>query len=41
MVLTLASIKTRNIRVSTGAHIINDWLLFAMAILGAALAVKA
>jgi membrane protease YdiL (CAAX protease family) len=41
MVLTLAWIKTRNIWVSTGAHIINDWLLFVMSILGASLAVKA
>ena len=41
MVLTLAWIKTKNIWVSTGAHIINDWLLFAVAILGATLTVKA
>jgi membrane protease YdiL (CAAX protease family) len=41
MVLTLAWIKTKNIWVSTGAHIINDWLLFAMSILGASLVVKA
>lgn len=41
MVLTLAWIMTKNIWVSTGAHIINDWLLFAMSILGAVLAAKA
>ncbi len=41
MMLTLAWIKTRNIWVSTGAHLINDWLLFGMGLLGAALAVKA
>jgi len=38
MVLTLAWILTKNIWVSTGAHIINDWLLFTMSLLGAGLA---
>lgn len=38
MVLTLPWILTKNIWVSTGAHIINDWLLFGMGILGAGLA---
>ncbi len=35
MVLTLPWIMTKNIWVSTGAHIVNDWLLFAMTLLGA------
>ncbi|MBU2869803.1 type II CAAX endopeptidase family protein [Colwellia sp. E2M01] len=35
LILTLAYIKTKNIWVSTGAHIINDWTLFGLAILGA------
>jgi len=37
MVLTLAWIMTKNIWVSTGAHILNDWLLFAIGLLGAGL----
>jgi membrane protease YdiL (CAAX protease family) len=37
MVLSLAWILTKNIWVSTGAHIINDWLLFTMSLLGAGL----
>jgi uncharacterized protein len=41
IVLTMAWIRTKNIWVSTGAHIINDWLLFAMALVGAGLAAKA
>lgn len=36
LVLTLAYIRTKNIAVSTGAHIINDWVLFTGAIIGAA-----
>lgn len=40
MVLTLPWIMTKNIWVSTGAHIINDWLLFGMVLLGANLASK-
>jgi len=35
MVLTLPRILTKNIRVSTGAHIVNDWLLFSLSLLGA------
>jgi hypothetical protein len=31
----LAWIMTKNIWVSTGAHIVNDWLLFSMTLLGA------
>jgi uncharacterized protein len=38
MVLTLPWIMTRNIWVSTGAHIVNDWLLFGLGMLGAGLA---
>jgi membrane protease YdiL (CAAX protease family) len=38
MVLTLAWILTKNIWVSTGAHVINDWLLFSMVVIGAGLA---
>lgn len=41
MVLTLAWILTKNIWVSTGAHIINDWLLFGVGLLGAGLAGQA
>jgi membrane protease YdiL (CAAX protease family) len=33
MVLTLPWILTKNIWVSTGAHIINDWLLFGLGLL--------
>jgi uncharacterized protein len=40
MVLTLPWILTKNIWVSTGAHIVNDWLLFSAAILGAGIATK-
>jgi membrane protease YdiL (CAAX protease family) len=38
MVLTLPWILTKNIWVSTGAHIVNDWLLLTMTLLGAGLA---
>ena len=40
MVLTLPWILTKNIWVSTGAHIVNDWLLFSMSLLGAGLVGK-
>ncbi len=40
MVLTLPWILTKNIWVSTGAHIINDWLLFGTSLLGASLVGK-
>ncbi|MCU0244933.1 MAG: CPBP family intramembrane metalloprotease [Bryobacter sp.] len=40
VMLTLPWIKTKNIWVSTGAHIINDWLLFTMSLLGAGLVGK-
>jgi hypothetical protein len=40
MVLTLPWILTKNIWVSTGAHIVNDWLLFLMTLLGAGLVGK-
>ena len=40
MVLTLPWILTKNIWVSTGAHITNDWLLFSMILLGAGLVGK-
>ena len=36
MMLTLPWILTKNVWVSTGAHIINDWLLLAFGLLGAA-----
>ena len=36
LVLSLAYLKTRNIWVSAGAHIINDWTLFGSGLLGAA-----
>lgn len=41
MVLTLPWILTKNIWVSTGAHIVNDWLLFTLSLLGAGLVGKA
>jgi membrane protease YdiL (CAAX protease family) len=41
MVLTLPWILTKNIWVSTGAHIVNDWLLFGIGLLGASLLGKA
>lgn len=37
LVLTLAYLKTKNIWVSTGAHIINDWSIFMLVILGASM----
>jgi len=40
-VLTLAWILTKNIWVSTGAHVINDWLLFTIGLVGAGLAAQA
>lgn len=41
LVLTLPWIMTKNIWVSTGTHIINDWLLFSMSLIGAGLVGKA
>ena len=41
LVLTLPWIMTKNIWVSTGAHILNDWLLFALSLLGASLVASA
>ena len=38
LILTLAYIKTKNIWVSTGAHILNDWTSFALTLLTARLA---
>ena len=35
LVLTLAYIKTKNIWVCTGAHIINDWVIFGVVLAGA------
>jgi membrane protease YdiL (CAAX protease family) len=40
LVLTLPWILTKNIWVSTGAHIVNDWSLFTFSLLGAALVAK-
>lgn len=40
VMLTLPWILTKNLWVSTGAHIINDWLLFSMTILGAGMVGK-
>ena len=37
MVLTLPWILTKNIWVPTGAHIVNDWILFSMSLLGSGL----
>ncbi|MFD4469981.1 CPBP family intramembrane glutamic endopeptidase [Rhodococcus sp. NPDC058505] len=36
LVLTLAYIRTKNLWVSTGAHIINDWAMFTGSIVGGA-----
>lgn len=36
LILTLAYLKTCNIWVSTGTHIINDWLIFGIILLGTA-----
>ncbi|WP_305092118.1 CPBP family intramembrane glutamic endopeptidase [Prescottella sp. R16] len=36
IVLTLAYIRTKNLWVSTGAHIINDWVMFTPSIIGGA-----
>jgi hypothetical protein len=41
LVLTLPWILTKNLWVCTGAHIVNDWLLMSMALLGASLVGKA
>lgn len=35
LVLTLAYIRTKNILVSTGAHILNDWTIFTFALVAA------
>jgi membrane protease YdiL (CAAX protease family) len=40
MMLTLPWIMTKNLWVSTGAHITNDWILFAVGLFGASLAGK-
>ena len=40
MVLTLPWILTKNLWVSTGAHIVNDWVLFTVGLIGAGLATK-
>jgi membrane protease YdiL (CAAX protease family) len=40
LVLTLPWILTKNIWVSTGAHIVNDWLLFTLSLVGAGLVGK-
>jgi membrane protease YdiL (CAAX protease family) len=37
LVLSLAYIKTKNLWVSSGAHILNDWLLILMNVAGAKL----
>lgn len=36
LLLTLAYLKTRNLWVSTGAHVINDWTMFGVGLMGAA-----
>lgn len=36
LIPSLAYLKTKNIWVSTGAHVINDWTMFAIALLGIA-----
>jgi membrane protease YdiL (CAAX protease family) len=34
LVLTLAFIRTKNLWVSAGAHILNDWSIFTLALIG-------
>jgi hypothetical protein len=41
LVLTFAYIKTKNLWVSVGAHIINDWATFGLALIGAGRAAAA
>jgi membrane protease YdiL (CAAX protease family) len=41
LVLTWAYVSTKNIWVSTGAHIINDWTLIGMTVFVAPLAAAA
>lgn len=41
LVLTLPWILTKNVWVSTGAHIVNDWVLFTLTLLGAGLVGRA
>lgn len=41
LVLTLAYIRTKNILVSTGAHILNDWVIFTVTALAAGAAAAA
>jgi membrane protease YdiL (CAAX protease family) len=41
LVLTLPWIMTKNLWVSTGAHVLNDWLLMSMGLLGSMLASQA
>ena len=41
IVLTMAWLLTKNLWVSTGAHILNDWLIFGFGLLGAGLAAQA
>ena len=36
LVLTLAYMRTKNILVSTGAHVLNDWTIFTVALVAAA-----
>ncbi len=36
LVLTLAYIRTKNILVSTGAHVLNDWTIFTISLIAAA-----
>ncbi|ALE06424.1 peptidase [Arthrobacter sp. ERGS1:01] len=38
LVLTLAYIRTKNILVSLGAHVLNDWTIFTIALVGSAAA---
>lgn len=35
LILSLAYLKTKNIWVSTGAHVLNDWTMFGVGLLGA------
>ncbi|AIT78678.1 CPBP family intramembrane glutamic endopeptidase [Novosphingobium pentaromativorans] len=37
LVLTLAYLKTKNLWVSAGAHIINDWMTFTLTLVGASM----
>jgi membrane protease YdiL (CAAX protease family) len=38
LILTLPYIMTKNLWVSTGAHVLNDWIIFSVSLLGTSMA---